>query len=205
MNCKKAMWILCAVAVALSGCVSTDKEYPAKRQYVIDVTHPGKVAGAPPNAASLKVRRFRVSDRFDTTMLVTRTGAVTYQTDFYNEFLAGPGALVADEARQWLDASGLFANVASSTSRAQARYLLEGNIVTLCGDYRDSDKPVSVLEVQIFLIDTSTGDNVVAFNKTYRQETPATAAGPPALVESINAGLLKIFMTLEADLRRKKL
>ena len=204
MNRRTMMSVLAVCAVALSGCVSTGKEYPGKRQYVIDVSRPGKTPAAPANAASLKVRRFRVSDRFDTTMLVTRTGAVTYKTDFYNEFLAGPGALIAEEARQWLASSGLFANVASATSRAGARYLLEGNIVALYGDYRDGDRPVSVLEVQIFLIDTSTGDNVVAFNRTYREETLASGTRPAALVESVNAGLAKVLTALEVDLRRKK-
>jgi cholesterol transport system auxiliary component len=203
MTGRSHVWIMAALAALVAGCMSTAREYVSKRQYVIEAPRPDKALTAPDGAPSLKVRHFRVSEPFDSALFITRTGTVMYESDFYNKFLASPGVLMAETTRQWLAAAGVFSHVAPATSRASARYLLEGNVVALYGDYQDRAKPTSVIEVQFFLIDTSSGENVVVFNKTYRQETSAAAARAPELAEAFNAGLGAILAKLEADLRRE--
>jgi cholesterol transport system auxiliary component len=191
---------ICAVMTAVAGCsVVGEKDYPAKRQYVLDANRAGKLRPAD-GAGVLMVRTFRVSDRFENSQLVYRTGPLSYESDFYNQFLSSPGSLITEEVRQWLGASGVFANVVSAGSRMEARYVLEGNVAALYGDYTSKDAPAAVLEMQFFLIGRAGSGNSIAFHKTYAVTKPLASSGPPALVEGLSACLTEVLKALEADL-----
>lgn len=195
-----------AVAVGLAlaaacGCSAPVKEYPEKRQYVLEVSRPGRAA-APLGAGVAKVRQFRISSRFEGTGLVYRTGDVSYEADFYNEFLTSPASLITEEARDWLGSSGVFAQVVDAGSGADARYILEGNITGLYGDFSDAKKPRAVMAISIVLLDQDSAEVSIASFKKYRAEAALESNAAAELVKGWNKCLAEILSAAEKDLRK---
>lgn len=186
-------------AALVSGCISTERAYPVKRQFVIDVYREGEKL-AKPLAGAVRVRQFSTSSRFDGREFVYRTGDVAYESDFYSEFLAPPASMLTEEIRQWLDASGIFANVVDAGSGAATVYVLEGNVPQLYGDYVDRSAPRAVLEIQFFLIEERGGSRAVAFQKTYAAAAPLASRAPVDLVRGWNTCLMNVLTELEKDL-----
>ncbi len=189
-----------SAALAAVGCISMERAYPIKRQYVLGVSRSGERLPKP-LAGAVKVRQFSISVRFDGREFVYRIGDVAYESDFYNEFLASPASMLTEEARQWLEASGIFANAVDTGSGAAAVYVLEGNVPRLYGDYADQTTPRAVLEIQFFLIDNRTDAGAVVFHKTYAAAEPIASRNPAELVKGWNGCLEKILTELEEDLR----
>jgi len=200
LSCRLALPITILLAVGLlTGC-APKKSYPEKRYYVLDASRAGE-ASAPPNEAVLSVRRFSVSPRYEGKGFVYRDGDLSYQSDFYNGFLISPSSLVTEEVRQWLAASGLFQRVVASASHLEATEILEGNVVALYGDYRETASPVAVLEVQFFLIKDVSARSEVVFQKEYRETVSLNERSAKALVNGWNTALGQILTALEQDLR----
>ena len=158
---------------------------------------------------TLKVRRFRVSDTFSGNQLIYRTGAMTYDPDFYNKFLALPGSMITDQAIRWLSDSGIFAHVVDTGSEIEDDLLLEGNIQGIYGDYSDPDHALAVIEIRIHVMDTTGVENSVVFHKSYKAEATLDSNGPDRingtdeLVRGLNLCLENILTELEGDLRRE--
>ena len=191
--------LVAAIAGVLAGCSAPQRETPLRRQYVLDVNSAGGKLEA--GSGVLKVRRFRISSPFEGTSFVYRTGGVSYESDFYNEFLSPPAAMITEEVRQWLGASGIFGTVVDAGSHADARYALEGNIVALYGDYSDAGKPEAVMEIQVFLLDEAGPASSVAFSNGYRVVSSLESNSPAALAAGLNDCLEKILKEIERDLR----
>lgn len=190
--------LVAVVAGMLAGCSVPEREFPLRRQYVLDVNRTGERSAA--GSGVLKVRRFRISNPFEGTSFVYRTGGVSYESDFYNGFLSPPAAMVTEEVRQWLGVSGVFGTVVDAGSHADARYALEGNIVVLYGDYSDAEKPEAVMEIQVFLFDEAGPASPVVFSSSYRAVSPIESNSPAALAAGLNDCLEKILKEIELDL-----
>jgi len=190
--------LVAAVAVVLAGCFAPEREWPLRRQYVLDVNRAGERPAA--GSSVLKVRRFRISSPFEGTSFVYRTGGVSYESDFYNGFLSPPAAMITEEVRQWLGASGAFGTVVDAASRADAPWVLEGNIVALYGGYTDAGKPEAVMEIQIFLLDEAGPASPVAFSGNYRAVSALESNSPAALAAGLNDCLQNILKEIERDL-----
>jgi cholesterol transport system auxiliary component len=188
------------VGLLWAGCIHTEKAYPIKRQYVLDVTR-NSPTPASPEAKSVKVRRFLVSSRFEGGELVYRTSDVTYESDFYNEFFTHPALMITEEVRRWLDASGVFGHVVDAATSIEAAYRLEGVVSSLHGDYRDRNAPRAVLEVQFLLVDAAGPKESVVFRKTYTAVSPVASRGPAELVGGLGASLAQVLTAFEQDLR----
>ena len=191
--------ILLALLTLLSGCGGIDKPYPVKKAYVLDVSRP---EGTPPTdeKAILLIRRFRTAPPYENQGFVYRTGELQYESDFYNEFFSPPAALLADQTRQWLQASQLVRLVIGAGLPTEATHSLEGQVYALYGDYRRPDDSRAVLGIQFFV--SRLGDTPeVVFHKDYRQQVPVNGRSPEALTAAWNRGLQQILTDLEADLR----
>ena len=132
---------------------------------------------------------------------VYRRGDLTYESDFYNEFLISPGVMIAEEVNKWLAQSGLFQHVISSSSLIEPTFFLEGVVRALYGDYRGNHSPEAVLEVQFFLVRKVSARPVVVFKKTYRQEAALEETSPAALADGWGRSLEHILSRFEAELK----
>ena len=192
---------VCIIASAVIGCAGVRQAYPEKSRYVLDVQRTGEPLTRAFDAV-LKVRRFRVSSRFESHELVSRSSAVQYESDYYNIFLSSPGSMITQEVREWLAGSGLFIDAVDAGSYLDSNYLLEGEVTALYGDYSDSAKPKAVVAIRFIIIKESGTENSIAFHKDYHVTTPLASKKPEELVKGFNKCLAQILKNVEADLRK---
>lgn len=193
-----------ALLFLLAGCVSVEKSFPEKRYYILDVSR--QVEAVPSlDGPLLRVRKLRVSPRFEGKGFVYRKGDLSYESDFYNEFLIPPASLLTEEVRQWLTRSGLFQYVTESASQLQPPYILEGAVSALYGDYRDGASLKAALGMQFFLMRDVSARTEIIFRNEYEKEVAISESSPRVLVKGWNEALRQILTALEIDLRRVSL
>jgi cholesterol transport system auxiliary component len=189
-----------ALSLLLTGCFNFNKSFPEKRFFVLNASR-SEGFSASKSDAVLRIRRFRVSPRFEGKGFVYRKGNLNYASDFYNEFFISPALMIAEEVDKWLKGSGLFKYVMSSSSPFEPTVELEGVISALYGDYRDTKAPKAVLEMQFFLVRNVSSQPVIVFGKTYHEEILIKGNSPDDLVASWNLAIEHILSKLETNLK----
>ncbi|HXV82577.1 MAG TPA: hypothetical protein VEG60_22155 [Candidatus Binatia bacterium] len=189
-----------ALLALCSGCVSLEKAYPDKRYFVLEASP--KVDPANPTAnETLQVSNIRVSPRYADRSFIYRISAAGYESDFYNQFLVSPASLITEEVRKGLIGSQLFKYVISPSSPLQPSYVLDGTVNALYGDFRESDSPRAVLEMEFFLTSDIPAKPGILVQKRYGKSIPLSARSPEALVKAWNQALEMILTDLVADLK----
>jgi len=189
-----------ALVVLSTGCVGALKsDYPERRYYTLAAQRPGDAA-APSKDGVLRIRRFTASKASEGSELVTRKGESEYETDFYNAFFVPPAAQLTEQTQRWLGASGLFSAIVGTGSSLPETHVLEGNLVALYADRRDSAS--AVMELQFMLLKVSSDPSAVLFQKSYRETIVVTGDGPGAVVTGWNGALAKILASFEKDLEK---
>ena len=195
------IWVAPLTLLFLSGCVSLTKSFPDKHYYALEVTRQGE-PGVPASGAVLDVRGLFVSPGFEGKELVYRTGNTRYESDFYNAWFLSPSAMLTQQMQDWLRQAQLFEHVVASPSYLDATHIMEGAVTALYGDYRQQGGRKAVVGMHIVLIEDHSTRPAIVFQRDYQQLVELTETSPDALTRGWNQGLEKIFMTLEADLRR---
>jgi cholesterol transport system auxiliary component len=194
------------VAALLTGGCSLKKSYPAKQSFLIEARRAGEARAATAAAASssavLRVRDLQIAAPFEGRGFVQRDSPLGYRSDFYYEFLVAPSALLTEQTRQWLAASGLFRHVLGPAGKADPTHSLEGHVMALYGDFRDSASPKAVLAVEFFLIVESSNPAEVVFRQNYRQEIALDNRLPDTLANGWSQALEQVLTALEHDLAR---
>ncbi len=184
----------------LIGCVNLERSYPEKRYFILDVSRDKNVS-SPDTGTVLKVRRFRISSRYEGKGFVYRLKDLNYESDFYNEFFISPASLLTEEIRKWVAGSGLFQHVVDPSSYMDPNYVLEGAVTSLYGDYGVSTAPKAILEMQFFLLQETAASPKIIFQSQYHKEEPLKGNTPDALVKSWNKALNQILTEFETDLK----
>ena len=188
----------------LTGCFNFNKSYPEKHFFVLSAKRSEKLSVSKSDAI-LRIRRFRISPGFEGKGFVYRKGNLNYTSDFYNEFFISPAPMIAEEVRKWLTGSGLFQHVISSGSPVEPTVELEGVISALYGDFRNTEAPKAVLEIEFFLVGDVSSQPVIVFQKTYREETLIKGNFPDSLVVGWNLDMEHILTQLETNLKHLEL
>lgn len=147
----------------------------------------------------LKVRRATVSDIYSGRELIYKMKDGRIESDFYNMYFVAPGNMLTAELRNWLAASGQFAHIVEPGSMVVSDLTLETVVNSLYGDYT-AEQPAAVVEVQFFVVDESTPNNVIVFSTEYKKRIPFSKPDPGQLVRSMTKGVQDIFTELEKDL-----
>jgi len=186
------------------ACTGVVKPYPDQRFYVLTAPRPAKPP-QPVQASTLRIRKFRVSPRYETRSFLYQKSDSRYQSDYYHKFLVSPGSIITEEVRRWLTESGLFQYVTDVPGQILTRYILEGVVTEIYGDFRQADHPAAVLEIQLFLINRSGPNSKIVFQHKYKQTIPLQDASPEALVQGWNRALILILNEFEMYLGRQSL
>jgi cholesterol transport system auxiliary component len=203
MNRPPVLVVSLGLLIALASGCGTQRAYDY-RYFVLSVEHE---AAAPTAAGTdvLKIRNFRISDRYNRTELTYRTGEMSIESDYYRRYIVPPESLVTEETRRWLQAGRIFSQVLDATSRASAQFSLEGNVSALYGDFRPELAPgpfKAVIEIQFVLIDERKADNTVVFHQSYRSEQPVSRPATDELIQGLNLALKDILTRMESDLKK---
>ena len=185
------------MAILCSGCVSSHSY--SKRQFVIEAARPAQPVGQRHDVV-LAVRGFTIDPVCDSRGLLYRKGESEYESDFYNEFLVAPQALISSQTRNWLAQSGVFKTVLEPGSLIQATHVLEGNVLALYGDFRGQSLPQAVMQVRVFLVANTGSQPQVIFTRDYRASHRAETQTADALVAAMDHCLAQVLSELEKDL-----
>jgi cholesterol transport system auxiliary component len=185
------------LTVLCSGCAS--RQPSAKHQFVLEATRPAPPARQPQDVV-LAVRDFTIDPVYGGRGLIYRKGESEYESDFYNEFVIAPQALLANQTRNWLARSGMFRTVLEPGSLVEPTRILEGNVLILHGDFWGRNVPQAVMEIRIFLIAGTRAQPEVVFTRDYQASHEAQAPTADALVAAFDRCLEQILSALEEDL-----
>jgi cholesterol transport system auxiliary component len=199
MNISSAALLL----LFLTGCGGLSKSYPERNYFMFELP-PVKKQIPPVKGASAEVYRFNTSPGSEGKEFIYRTGDLSYESDFYNQFFRPPGAMLTELTIRWLTEAGLFANVMGSVSQISPNYFIEANVIQLYGDYRSS--PRAVMKIQFVLLKYTTDDNYnnnteIVFGKTYTSKIPIASKTPNELMKGWNTALGDILNAFMTDLR----
>lgn len=198
---QHALILLLVSCPWLCGCLGLDKDYPEKKFFILETerfteSDPGE------EQPILRVRSFRISPSYSGSEFLYRTGVSAVEADFYNEFLTPPSRLTTENVEGWMRASGLFKAVVDSSSPIEAKYVLEGNVRSIYGDYRQPESAAAVLEIQIFMTNEAAAEENLLFQKNYSKRIPIPDNSSEALVAGWNQCLQEMLIELESDLAR---
>jgi len=186
--------------VMASACLS--QPHPVKNVYgLMAASAETEVVKRPENRRTLLVGTVTAAAGFDNRALVYRVGEDRFETDFYNEFLAPPARLLADQTAQYLDDRSRRVRVVKTPGLVIAHYGLETYLECLYGDFT-VEPPVAVLGIRFAVNDLRGSQARILMDETYRQTVPLTAKGPDALVAAMNEGLNLILADLNRDLEK---
>jgi cholesterol transport system auxiliary component len=209
-----------AAMVLFCGCVSFERSYPDRRYFVLEVPPINPVAN-PGGRGVLQLATVRVSPRYADRNFVYRRSDARFESDYYNQFLIPPSALVTEEIRRALERAAVFQYVVGPTHPLSPTHVLDSSVNVLYGDFRDLQAPQAVMEMEFFLSReapaqslspaklgrTDDGDlaSGIVLHKKYHKVVPVTARTPEALVQGWNKALEEIVTALIADLKATKL
>jgi cholesterol transport system auxiliary component len=182
------------------GCTNLSKSFPDKQFYALETKRTGERM-APVPGSLLKVRHLRSSPQYEGRGIVYRQADFVYESDFYHEWFIPPAAMITTELERWLDHSGAFTHVVSSSNSIQSSYVLEGAIRELYADYRENSSPKVVLGLEIYLMKVRPTGRDIIYQHEYHQALNVQDRSPKSLAFGWNEGLQRIFMVLEKDLR----
>ena len=195
--------LFAALSLLAGGCVSVEKSYPDKRYFVLEASR-NESAANPKAAGVLLVSSLRVSPRYDGRSFIYRRSEANFESDFYNQFLVSPGALLTEEVRRAVSQAQVAQYVVGPANQLEPTHMLEGTIDALYGDFRDVNAPKAVLEMEFFLSKESPTKAEIVMRKRYIKSIMVNGHSPEALVKGWNDALNEIVASLTADLKTVK-
>ncbi|MEX0806560.1 MAG: hypothetical protein WD688_25075 [Candidatus Binatia bacterium] len=185
--------------VLFFGCVSIEKDYPDKRYFALDLARnaPGQ---SPTGTGVLQIASARVSPRYADRNFIYRRSDTRFESDFYNQFLVAPAALITEEVRREISSVGIFQFVVGSANPLRPTHTMETRVNTLYGDFRDLAAPRAVIEMEFFLSQEASSNSGIVFHKAYQRIVPVQERTPEALVRGWNQALEGILRSLVTDL-----
>jgi cholesterol transport system auxiliary component len=200
LSSLSSKFVITLLLALCAGCVGFERSYPDRHYFVLEAA--ANLSRSNPSAnETLQVSNIRVSPRYADRSFVYRTSEAGYESDFYNQFLVSPASLITEEVRKDLTASQVFKYVISQSSPLQPSYVLEGTVNALYGDFRNSNSPRAVLEMEFFLTSEIPEKPGILMQKRYAKSLPLTGRTPEALVKGWNEALEEILTSLVTDLK----
>jgi cholesterol transport system auxiliary component len=191
---------LCALAAA--GCSFT-RPAPIKAQYLLSPKTPP--VAAKPQAGTLRVGIVNVAGPFRDRNFVLKVGDLRYETDYYDEFVVPPSAILAEQTSRALSRSRAFAHVGAPGAPVQADYVLDGFVSALYADHTVQGRCKAVIAINYYLSQADTGSGVPFWSEDYRREVDCGGGDADAYVAALNTALSEILARLTTDLGAVKL
>jgi ABC-type uncharacterized transport system auxiliary subunit len=206
MNPRRNRFVpyLSILLLLLPGCVTLERSYPDKHFFVLEVNSDWQPASRPVKAV-VEVADIRVSRRYEGQSFVYRLSDTSYESDFYNQFLIAPGALITEEVRKALAQSGVFEHVIGSSTDLPATYRLQGVVNSLYGDFSNAAEAQAIVAMEFFLNKKTPAGEEIVLAERYMKSAPVGGRSPDALVKGWDKALEDILRSLIANLKSANL
>lgn len=187
---------LLAPLVAGACSLLPDRPYPQKRDWPLTVRRPEV---PPPRAGghTLLVRSVTAAPGLEERGLRTLQPDGSLRVAYYEQWITPPAAGVEESLRRWLAASGLFAAVLAPGSRADADFVLEGELTAL---WSEPAAHRATAGLAFALLDQRHGDATVLTQQSVTGAAPQVKPDAVASVEAQRAALAAAFAQVERAL-----
>jgi len=197
VDLKIAVVIVLSVILFNTGCLQ--QKAIVKETFLVQAQRDG-VPASKTSDQILAVQPFSIAPAFGDMGIVLRVGDNQYESDFYNEYFVSPAEMIANQTRNWLSESGLFAQVCPPLSLVEPTDILEGNIGKMVLDRRDIAKPQAELEISFYLLEKQKRTSTILFQKTYTKVKTMKSLSAQDYVTAQSQCLREILEELERDL-----
>jgi uncharacterized lipoprotein YmbA len=193
----KAMKLAIAVvgAALLVGACAGSREAPIKGTYLLEPALPTAARTQP---GSLRIAPITVAVPYRGRSFVYRESDLKFVSDYYEEFLVGPGPMITEATMRALAAAKVFASVGASGQLGDGTYTLDGFVTSLYGDSRIAGKPSAVLEITFYL--TRGYEGSPFWTREYARRIAVSGSSPAAYAAAQNTALTEILAELARDL-----
>ena len=173
------------VLALLTGCSAITRPAPVRLTYLLEPSPPPALAQSQPSA--LRVGNFN--------------GELRYETDFYDEFIVPPAAMITEQTARALASARPFARIAGPGATADAEWVLDGFVSALYADMREPGKPAAELVITFYLTSAAGGaERTPQWSREYRRHAPMRASSAVAFAEALNGAFGEICAELARDL-----
>ncbi len=147
---KKASSIaLIALVTGLYGCGMRPQPASPQTQFLLDLEYADR-DDVPQLPDCLQLRSVSVQPPFTGIALLYRTGNVTFEKDYYHQFLIAPDRQLDTAIQRWLAAAG--AIPCSDDRDTERKHLtLEPHLKAIYADFQKPDTPFAVVEMRFVL------------------------------------------------------
>ena len=190
--------ILVLLTIVSSACTGLNKNYPIRNFYSLKPIETDVITFAQINKV-LEVSTFTISPKYRGKEFIYKIDENRFDSDFYNQFFNSPAQIITVETLNRLNQSNIFKNIINSHTPVHPDYVLYGNIVEIFGDFSNIT-PQSVLSVEFILVDESSIDSKILFNKVYSDRMDLNSKSAKELVNGWNILLTNILNNFEKDL-----
>jgi cholesterol transport system auxiliary component len=200
---RASLVVVAACALAIAGGCSFTRPAPVKAQYLLSPKTPP--VAAKPQPGTLRIGIVNVAGPFRDRNFVLKVGDLRYETDYYDEFVVPPSAILAEQTSRALSRSRAFAHVGAPGAPVQADYVLDGFVSALYADHTVQGRCKAVIAINYYLSQADTGSGVPFWSEDYRREVDCGAGDADAYVAALNTALSEILVKLAGDLGAAKL
>ena len=191
--------LLAALAVAplVPGC-SFSRPQPVKRRFLLEPAPPAAATRTQPH--TLRIGAIGVAAPYRDRAMVFRVTDLKFESDFYHEFFAAPGAMVAEATARALSTARAFARVIPpGVAGDEGDFVLEGFVDALYVDGRVAGKAEAEVAVGYYLSRLAFPGGVV-WSHRYVERQAVDGTQPEAVAEALNAALGRVLAALVRDL-----
>lgn len=190
---KRSFLLLGAALLLLApGCFRNSKAPEPGERFVLEYDAPAATAARVPVAGALRIGRFSADPSIEGTQMAYRPAPFRKETDFYNRWIASPGALVGSFLLRDFRQSGAFTAVFMDGDAQDARFLLQGHLESF--EERDGGKGrEAVLAATVTLLDLSKPQipERLLFQKSYRIEEPLSGNDARGLAQAMSRAMAR--------------
>ena len=193
--------VLVAAICLLTGCLARPH---LDQQFFLFAPPPASSAAkAAPGSRVLGIRSLQVASSFEGREFVYRTGAFSYDSDTYAEFMVPPAEGLVSPICAWVREGGMFSAVAEAGSGLKPDTLVEIHVAQHYGEFRSSEQATAVLAMRFVFFDAPRGNpGKVLLQQEYTRAIPLKARTAAALIEGWNLALAQILEAAMLDFGR---
>ncbi|HEV2221341.1 MAG TPA: hypothetical protein VGV08_12385 [Casimicrobiaceae bacterium] len=193
-----ALAAVALLAISIAGCSALTRPAPVRQTFLLEPGSPPAAGHARPGV--LRVGIVRVAAPFRGKAFVYRTGDLSFQTDYYVEFLVSPEAMLTEQTARALDRAGVFERIAGPGAGADADWHLDGFATALYADARDPAKAYAEIAVTYYLTPSGGAAQTPVWTHEYHRRVAMRDASPGAYADALNVAFGDIVAELARDL-----